>query len=223
MQMPERCFCGVLYGLFVVNSAPDLNGVLKKCILKTALFFGSFNPVHNGHLMIANYILEFSDLENLWFVISPQNPLKERKSLLADYHRYALLNEAIGVSNKYKVSNIEFYLPKPSYTIDTLVYLKEKYPKRKFALILGGDNLRHFHKWKNYEIILQDYTLYVYPRPGEELPALAKHENVQVVNAPLMEISSSFIRKSIKAGKDVQFFMPERAYEYMREMHFYEK
>lgn len=189
---------------------------------KTGLFFGSFNPVHNGHLMIANYILEYSDIDQIMFIISPQNPLKKKKSLLPDYHRFALMNEAIGISNKYFVSDIEFKMPKPSYTIDTLTYLSEKYPDRKFILLMGEDNLINFDKWKNFKKIIDNYEIYVYPRPGYE-NVDKKFKNITKIEAPLMEISSSFIRKSISQNKDVKFFMPEKAYNYMKEMHFYEK
>ncbi len=190
---------------------------------KVGLFFGSFNPIHNGHLMIANYMLEFTNLEQIWFVISPQNPFKEKASLLPDYHRFALLNEAVSTAPNYRVSNIEFKMPKPSYTIDTLAFLKDKYPNRDFSIIIGGDNLKSLPKWKNYEQILAQFSVYVYSRPDFKLGELENHKKVTIVNAPLMEISSSFIRKSIKAGKNVRFFMPERAYNYLSEMHFYEK
>jgi len=190
---------------------------------KIGLFFGSFNPIHNGHLMIANYMLEYTDLEQIWFVISPQNPFKEKASLLADYHRYALCNEAIGDAMNYRVSNIEFKMPKPSYTIDTLAYLKDKYPNKDFSVIIGGDNLKTLPKWKNHDQILEQFSVYVYSRPDYPLGELEHHEKVTIVNAPMMEISSSFIRKAIKEKKDVRFFMPVKAYEYMREMHFYEK
>jgi len=191
--------------------------------MKIGLFFGSFNPVHNGHLMIANYFLEFSDLEKIWFVISPQNPFKERASLLADTHRYALLNEAIGVSAKYFVSDIEFTMPKPSFTIDTLTYLQEKYPEHEFVLIMGGDNLQNFHKWKNHDKILENHAIYVYPRSETETSKFGNHSKITKIFAPKIEISSSFIRQSIKEKKDLRFYMPEKAYTYMREMHFYEK
>lgn len=190
--------------------------------MKTGLFFGSFNPVHNGHMIIANYMLEFSDLEQIWFIVSPQNPMKKKSSLLEDYHRLAIINEVIRDQSKYIASDIEFNMPKPSYTIDTLTYLNEKYPENKFCLIMGSDNLHSFKKWKNYETILENYELYVYPRPNYDGAEFKKHEKVKIIPAPLVEISSSFIRKSIKEQKDIQYFMPEKAYEYMREMHFYE-
>lgn len=191
--------------------------------MKIGLFFGSFNPVHNGHLIIANYMLEYSDLNKICFIISPQNPFKKRTNLLADYHRYELLNLAIEDTSNYEVSDIEFKMPKPSYTIDTLTYLKEKHPKKEFVLIMGSDNLQSFKKWKNSDIILQKYNLYVYSRPDFDGGELKKHKKVKFINAPLMEISSSFIRNAVKEKKDIRFFMPEKAYNYMKEMHFYEK
>ncbi len=191
--------------------------------MKIGLYFGSFNPVHIGHMAIANYILEFSEINKLWFVVSPQNPLKKKASLLAEHHRYELLNLAITDISKYKVCTVEFSMPKPSYTIDTLIYLSEKYPDNIFYLIMGADNLANIKKWKNYDIILNDYKILVYPRPGFDNLELLSHKNVKIVNAPLIEISSSFIRKSIKQKIDVSNFMPCKVAEYVKEMHFYEK
>ncbi|MCF6366611.1 MAG: nicotinate-nucleotide adenylyltransferase [Bacteroidales bacterium] len=202
---------------------PDNNRVEKYKKNKTGLFFGSFNPVHNGHLIIANYILEFTGLEQIFFVVSPQNPFKEKASLLEDYHRLALVKEAIGDTNKYYACDIEFKMPKPSYTIDTLTYLKEKYPEKEFSLIMGCDNFKSFHKWKNSKQIIGNHNLYVYPRPGFDTSEFNDVENITIVEAPLMEISSTFIRKAVKEKKDIRFFMPERAWRYMKEMHFYEK
>ena len=187
------------------------------------LFFGSFNPVHTGHLIIANYMVEFTDLSQVWFVISPHNPFKEKKSLLPDYHRLALLNIAIEDNPRIKVTDIEFKLPKPSYTIDTLTYLHEKYPKKNFILIAGTDILPTFHKWKNYKQILEFYELYIYSRPDYDAGKYKSHQKIKIFNAPLMEISSSFIRKSIKEGKNMDYMLPEKVYEYIKEMHFYKK
>ncbi len=190
--------------------------------MKTALFFGSFNPIHNGHLMIANYIIEYSDVRELWFVVSPQNPFKKKSNLLADYHRIALLEEAIKDTELFNICDIELRMPRPSYTIDTLTYLSERYPKREFVLLMGADNLKNFHKWKNYEEILNNYAIMVYARHGCEDLELAKHEKVSFYDAPKIEISSSFIRQAIKERREVPYFMPRAAYNYMKDMHFYE-
>ena len=202
---------------------PDPNRFEKYKKNKVGLFFGSFNPVHNGHMIIANFMLEFSDLGQIFFVVSPQNPFKEKASLLEDYHRLALVKEAIGDTDKYYACDIEFKMPKPSYTIDTLTYLKEKYPEKEFSLIMGSDNLKSFHKWKNASQIIDNYRLYVYPRPGFDESEVEGNENITIVQAPLMEISSTFIRNAIKEKKDVRFFMPERVWKYIKEMHFYKK
>jgi nicotinate-nucleotide adenylyltransferase len=190
---------------------------------KIGLYFGSFNPIHNGHLMIAGYMVEYSDLKEIWFVISPQNPLKEKSSLLTDYHRLALVNVAIENDARFKSCDIEFKLPQPSYTINTLTYLQEKYPQKEFALIMGADNLENLDKWKNYEQILQHYSIYVYPRPGASGGSFKDHPNVNWVKAPNLEISSSFIRLAIKEKKNVNYFLPDKVYQYIQEMHFYEK
>lgn len=191
--------------------------------MKTGLYFGSFNPIHIGHMAIANYMLEFTDIDQIMFVVSPRNPLKEKNSLLKDYHRLEMVQLAVGDEfSKYKVSNIEFDMPQPSYTVDTLAHLSEKYPDKEFALIMGSDNLRTFHKWKNFEYIIKKYTRYVYPRP-ETAHLIEKHSNVVKVDAPQMEISASFIRNAIKEGKDIRYFLPEKVWEYISEMHFYEK
>lgn len=191
--------------------------------MKVGLFFGSFNPVHVGHLAIANYMLSFTDLDKIWFIISPHNPLKEKQTLLPDHHRYELVNLAIGDNSKMKASNIEFKLPKPSYTINTLVHLKEKYPEYNFILIMGSDNLNTFHKWKNHEIILRDYEIYVYPRLKCEVKPEISLEKIKFIDAPIIEISSSFLRQSIKEKKDIRYFLHEKVHDYIMEMHFYEK
>lgn len=189
--------------------------------MKIGLFFGSFNPIHIGHLAIANYIKEFSDLDELWLIVSPQNPLKKKKTLLDEYERLKMVELALSNDDKIKASDIEFRLPKPSFTIDTLTYLNEKFPKNEFAIILGTDNFESFHKWKNYEEILKQYKLYVYPRPGYDLGDYKNHPSIKQIDAPIMEISSSFIRKSIQEGKNVRHFLPERVYQYINEMFFY--
>lgn len=189
---------------------------------KTGLFFGSFNPVHIGHTAIANYMVEFTDLDQLWFVVSPQNPFKKKSQLLAEYHRLELVNLAIGESPLFKSTNVEFKLPQPSYTIDTLVYLQEKYPDHEFVLIVGSDNLPYLHKWKNYQQLLDNHELYVYPRPEVDANDFVNLGRLKIVDAPLIEISSSFIRKAIRDKKDVEFFLPCKVAEYIKEMHFYE-
>jgi len=168
-------------------------------------------------------MLEFTDLDKVWFIISPHNPLKEKKTLLAEHHRLQLAAIAIGDNNLIKASDIEFKLPQPSYTITTLTYLKEKYPDDEFVLIMGEDNLSSFHKWKNYKEILKNYELYVYPRVKSETNDLQNHPKVKLVAAPIIEISSTEIRNAIKEKKDVRYFVPSAVWEYIKEMHFYEK
>lgn len=194
--------------------------------MKAGLFFGSFNPVHAGHMIIANYMAEFTDLEEIWFVVSPLNPFKKKETLLADHHRLELVTRAIGFDyKKIKVSNIEFKLSKPSYTINTLAYLNEKYPQHKFALIMGADNLNTVPRWKNAEVILNNYEIYIYPRINLTLtePEINLKANLHFVDAPVIEISSSFIRNAIAAGKDVRYYLPENAYLYLDEMNFYKR
>lgn len=190
---------------------------------KTGLFFGSFNPIHIGHLIIANHFLEYSDICQLWFVISPHNPLKKKQSLLADYHRLSMVKIAIDSNPKMRACDIEFNLSQPSYTIDTLTYMQEKYPKKQFVLIMGADNLVSFDKWKNPKQILDQYELYVYPRSAAKEGKYMDHPKVRRVDAPIMEISSSFIRKALKEKKKMPYMLPQKVYEYILEMHFYEK
>lgn len=187
----------------------------------TGLFFGSFNPVHIGHMAIANYMLEFSDMDDLWLVVSPHNPLKNKQSLAPDYHRLEMVKIAIGDFNKMSTSDIEFKLPKPSYTIDTLTYLKEKYPQRNFAIIMGTDSLQSIKKWKSYTELLSEYPVYVYPRLGAEINLSDLKGNIKMIDAPVMEISSSFIRNGIKEKKDMRYFMHEKVYEYILECNLY--
>jgi len=191
--------------------------------MKTGLFFGSFNPIHIGHLAIANYMVEFTDLDKVWFVVSPHNPLKQKSTLLPDHHRLQMVRLAIEYDNRFKASNIEFSLPQPSYTVDTLTYLEEQYPGHEFVLIMGSDGLKTFHKWKNYKEIIANYPRYVYPRPGTGPELLNNLENGNVVHAPLMEISSTFIREAIANGKDIKYFLPEKVWEFINEMNFYKK
>jgi nicotinate-nucleotide adenylyltransferase len=192
-------------------------------IIKAGLFFGSFNPIHTGHMVIAGYMLNFTDLDEVWMVISPHNPLKDKKTLLADHHRYAMVQIAIEYNPRIRACNIEFKLPQPSYTIDTLVRLEEKYPDHQFVLIAGTDIFPTFHKWKNYETLLENYKFYIYSRPGFDAGTYASHPHVVIFDSPLMEISSSFIRRAIDEGRDIRYFVPDKVYDYIKEMHFYEK
>jgi|TARA_B110000261_G_scaffold129080_2_gene144581 nicotinate-nucleotide adenylyltransferase len=185
------------------------------------LFFGSFNPIHIGHLILANYMIEYSDMDEVWFVVSPQNPFKNSNSLLPDIHRYAIVDRAIEDEYKFKVSNIEFNMSKPSYTIDTLVNLHEKYPDISFSLIMGADNLTHLHKWKNVDVMLEDHKVYVYPRPNSKPGKLDNHPSINLMNAPKIDISASFIRSAIKDNKDISWFLPKKAWIYITEMGFY--
>lgn len=191
--------------------------------MKIGLFFGSFNPVHNGHMVIAQYMAEFTDLNQVWMVVSPHNPLKKPGSLLQDYHRLELVRIAIGDYLKIKPSKIEFGLPKPSYTINTLTHLHEQHPEHEFVLIMGSDILETLKKWKNWEQILEHYEIYIYPRTGHDGGSLKDHPKVKIVEAPIMQISSSFIRNSIKDKKDIRYMLPEAVYHYLDEMNFYKK
>ena len=188
---------------------------------KIGLFFGSFNPVHVGHMIIANFMATQTDLDQVWMVVSPQNPLKQKQSLARDYDRLHLVKLAIGDYLHLKASDIEFGLPKPSFTIDTLTYLKEKYTQYDFALIMGGDNLATLHKWKNHEQILAHYPIYVYKRPNYELGRLAGHPQVRLFEAPLMQISASYIRKCIKEGKSIAYLVPEAVHNYISSSNLY--
>lgn len=193
------------------------------------LYFGSFNPVHIGHIVIAGYMTEFTGLDQVWFVVSPQNPLKKKETLLADHHRLYMAQQAIGDNDRLKASDIEFRLPIPSYTIDTLTYLKEKYPKNEFCLVMGEDNLYTLHKWKNANEVIKKYPIYVYPRPYSRKPASGQLENILLsaeihhVKAPLMDISGTFIRDGIKNRKNMSYFLSLPVWKYIKEMHFYEK
>lgn len=185
---------------------------------KTGLFFGSFNPIHIGHLILANYILENSDMQELWFVVSPQNPFKEKKSLLDDMTRLDLVERALRNYEKMRVSNVEFSLPKPSYTIDTLTYLKEKFPSHSFALIMGEDNLAGLPKWKNAELLVKNYQIIVYPRyfeKSETLESYEEHENITLIDAPIIELSATQIRQMIKEGKNVRPMLPPEVFDYI--------
>ncbi len=191
--------------------------------MKVGLFFGSFNPVHVGHLIIANFMATHTDLKQVWLVVSPQNPLKKKQSLARDHDRLHLVRLAIGDNPKLRASNIEFNLPKPSYTIDTLTYLKEKHPEKEFVLIMGGDNIATLHKWKNYETILANYQIYVYSRPKYDSGPLVHHASVKTFEAPLMDISASYLRKCLKEGKSIQYLVPEEVFAYLSSSSLYKK
>jgi nicotinate-nucleotide adenylyltransferase len=188
---------------------------------KIGLFFGSFNPIHMGHLIIANIMAETTDLKKVWFVVSPQNPFKPSKGLLHEFDRYDMVRAAIFDNYKLEVSDVEFNLPKPSYTIHTLVHLKEKHPDKDFKVIIGEDNLSSFTRWKNHERILEDYGLYVYPRPQAQLSVLKTHPNVKFVEAPLLDISATFIRNCIRNGQSVRYLVPDAVEEMIRGKGFY--
>lgn len=188
---------------------------------KIGLFFGSFNPIHIGHLIIANYMAHYTDLDEVWFVVSPQNPFKEKKNLGNMYDRLEMVNLAIEDTERLRASDIEFSLPQPSYTIDTLIHLKERYPQKEFSLLMGEDNLASFPKWKNADIILRDYRLVVYPRPEYDGGELKKHPSVVLTDTPLMELSSTFVRQAVKAGKSIQFFVPEKVIDFIEKKGLY--
>ena len=196
---------------------------------KIGLYFGTFNPIHVGHLIIANYMADYTELDEVWLVVSPQNPLKKKETLLKDHHRLSLVRIALEDNTKLMASNIEFDLPIPSYTINTLVHLKEKYETHEFHLIMGEDNLRSFHKWKNQEEIINNHKIFVYPRVLTEQEmeentiefSSFNHSNVIRCQAPIMKISSSFIRKAIKNGKDVRYLLTPEVFKYVDEMNFY--
>jgi nicotinate-nucleotide adenylyltransferase len=189
--------------------------------MKIGLFFGSFNPIHTGHLIIASYMANHTDLDKVWLVVSPHNPLKKASDLINTYDRLEMAKLATETSDCIEVSDIELKLPRPSYTIDTLTHLREKFPNHQFALIMGSDNLDSLQKWKNYEIILRDYEIYVYPRPGSVNAELSTHPSVTITDTPLIEISSTFIRKSISKKKSVQYFLPDSVLEFIDSKNLY--
>ncbi|HAH55887.1 MAG TPA: nicotinic acid mononucleotide adenylyltransferase [Flavobacterium sp.] len=193
--------------------------------MKIGLYFGTFNPIHIGHLIIANHIAEYSGLDQIWMVVTPHNPLKNKQTLLDDYQRLQLVFLATEDYPKIKPSDVEFKLLQPNYTINTLTHLKEKFPQHIFSLIMGEDNLKSLHKWKNYEIILQNHEIYVYPRISEELPTsdYKNHPKIIAVDAPIIEISSTFIRENIKKKKNVQPLLPSKVWEYIDHNNLYKK
>jgi len=190
---------------------------------KIGLYFGSFNPIHIGHLIIANHLVEHTNLDEVWFMVTPHNPHKEKKSLLADVHRLELVRRAVEDYPKLKASNLEFDLPQPSYTVNTLAHTAEKYSEYTFSLIMGEDNLKSFPKWKNYETILKYHNIYVYPRISQlQVPDfLVKHPKVHYIDAPIIELSATAIRKAIKVNKNIKPLVPLAVWNYIDEMNFY--
>jgi nicotinate-nucleotide adenylyltransferase len=189
--------------------------------VEIGLFFGSFNPIHNGHLIVAQSALEATKLHELWFVVSPQNPLKKNKNLLHEFDRLDMVQLAIEDNDQFRASDIEFHMPRPSYTIDTLTYLKEKFPDKQFKLIIGGDNLAIFPKWKNSDKILEDFGLIVYPRPGADPQELVHHPNITYIEAPLMSISATYIRNCIRNERSIRYLVPDNVNEFIRNKKFF--
>jgi len=193
--------------------------------MKIGLYFGTFNPIHVGHLIIANHMAEHTDLDQIWMIVTPHNPLKKKSTLLDDYHRLHMVHLATASYPKIKPSDIEFKLPQPNYTINTLVHLQEKHPENEFALIMGEDNLKSLHKWKNYEAILEHHSIYVYPRvnSGPENIAFSNHPKIKMIEAPVVEISATFIRNNIKIGKNIRPLLPHDVWDYLDHNNFYKK
>ncbi len=196
--------------------------------MKIGLYFGTYNPIHIGHLIIANHMVEYADLDQVWMVVTPHNPLKNKKTLLDDYQRLELVFLATEAYLKIKPSDIEFKLPQPNYTVNTLAHLQEKFPNHIFSLIMGEDNLKSLHKWKNYEVILQNHEIYVYPRintiaTSEENILIKNNSKIHLIDAPIVEISSTFIRENIKKKKNVQPLLPAKVWEYIDHDNLYKK
>lgn len=193
--------------------------------MKIGLYFGTFNPIHVGHMIIANHMAEHSDLQQIWMVVTPHNPHKQKSTLLEDYQRLHLVNLATEDYTKIKATDIEFKLPQPNYTVNTLAHLKDKYPQHEFSLIMGEDNLKSFHKWKNYEFILENHDIYMYPRISTETETsdLINHPRIHKIDAPIVEISSTFIRENIKNKKNIRPLLPEKVWEYVDHNNFYRK
>jgi nicotinate-nucleotide adenylyltransferase len=190
--------------------------------MKVGLYFGSFNPIHVGHLILINHILNESDLEKIWFIVSPLNPFKEPQNLINEYDRLHLVQKAIEDDARLKASDIEFLLPKPSYTIHTLAYLEEKYPDHSFSIIMGSDSFQNLDKWKNAEIIAKNYSIIIYKRPGFQINNKL-NANIQIMDAPLLEISSTHIRKLVRAGKSIKYLVPSNIEEEILASGFFKK
>lgn len=184
------------------------------------LYFGSFNPIHHGHLIIASHVAEHCGTDQVWFVVSPQNPLKESRSLLNEYDRLYLVKLAIAEDPRFKASDIEFQLPRPSYTIDTLTYLSEKFPQHRFSVVMGSDSLENIGRWKNQEQLLRNYDLIVYRRPGFEVKHPAS-DRIRLTTAPMLDISATFIREELKAGHSIRYLVPGPIYDYIKENRYY--
>ncbi len=193
----------------------------RRKMAKIGLFFGSFNPIHIGHLFIANHIADHGSVDEVWFVVSPQNPFKKSKNLLPEYNRLHLVNLAIEDNPKLRAKDVEFHLPRPSYTIDTLVYLEEKYPSFEFSLIIGGDNLPTLHKWKNGDILLDKYTIYAYHRPGTTISQAFNRKNIKLMDCPQVYLSASYIRQQIKLGKSIKYLVPDAVEQYILDSGWY--
>lgn len=190
--------------------------------MKIGLYFGSFNPVHAGHLIVANYALNETDIEKLWFVVSPQNPFKQEKSLLNEYHRFHLVQLATANDNRIKASDIEFALPKPSYTVATLAYLKEKYPEHEFCIIMGSDSFQNLSHWKNYNVIIENHEIYIYQRPGFEIENKIDAK-INIINAPLLQLSATYIRSCIAQGKSIRYMVPDVVLEEIEKGGYFKK
>ncbi|HQQ97736.1 MAG TPA: nicotinate (nicotinamide) nucleotide adenylyltransferase [Cyclobacteriaceae bacterium] len=190
---------------------------------RIGLFFGSFNPIHTGHLIIANLMATSTDLAKVCFVVSPQNPFKPARGLLHEFDRYDMVKAAIADNYKLEVSDVEFHLPRPSYTIDTLVVLSERNPNHRYTVILGEDNLENFTRWKNHEALLNQYGLYIYPRPGVTKTELHRHPNIRMVEAPHLDISATFIRQCVREKKSIRYLVPEPVEEMIRNKGFYQQ
>ena len=189
--------------------------------MEIGLYFGSFNPIHHGHLIIASHILYNSNLDQLWFVVSPQNPLKQSAGLLNEYHRLYLVQLSVEEEKNMRAIDIEFKLPKPSYTINTLTYLVEKYPDHSFSVIMGSDSFQNISRWKNYEQLLKNYPIYIYPRSGSSEIEKYTNARVTVVKAPILEISATQIRNNIKEGKSIRFLVPDKVREEIEKNGYY--